>query len=194
MQAEKSSSAAHTFRFREVPTFGTDTIGKFAPNVSDMPNPAAHCYEDVLQCAIACFEGLFPEDIDDDIRSLLFFMATWHALAKLRMHSTSSLTALSTTTICLGSAMRIFVQDTCTRYQAKETAKEMQKRRRAAEAAAAKKKATTSKADHQRFKVFNLKTYKFHSLGDYPSCIQRVGTTDSYSEQIVSLCYMRICS
>lgn len=32
-------------------------------------------------------------------------------------------------------------------------------------------------------KSFNLKTYKFHSLGDVPACIRTFGSTDSYSTQ-----------
>jgi hypothetical protein len=36
-------------------------------------------------------------------------------------------------------------------------------------------------------KQFNLKTYKYHALGDYCNTIQRFGTTDSYSTQPVGL-------
>jgi hypothetical protein len=36
-------------------------------------------------------------------------------------------------------------------------------------------------------KSLNLKTYKYHALGDYVSAIQCFGTTDSYSTQPVSL-------
>ena len=36
-------------------------------------------------------------------------------------------------------------------------------------------------------KKLNLKTYKFHSLGDYHYNIRRFGTIDSYSTQPVSL-------
>ena len=32
-------------------------------------------------------------------------------------------------------------------------------------------------------KQFNLKTYKYHALGDYCNTIRRFGTTDSYSTQ-----------
>jgi hypothetical protein len=35
-------------------------------------------------------------------------------------------------------------------------------------------------------KQLNLKTYKYHSLGDYVDTIKRFGTTDSYSTQGVS--------
>jgi hypothetical protein len=36
-------------------------------------------------------------------------------------------------------------------------------------------------------KQFNLKTYKYHALGDYCNTIRRFGTTDSYSTQPVGL-------
>ena len=34
-------------------------------------------------------------------------------------------------------------------------------------------------------KIFNLDTYKYHSLGDYTSTIHRFGTTNSYSTTMV---------
>ena len=36
----------------------------------------------------------------------------------------------------------------------------------------------------------NLNTVKFHSIADYPNCIIRFGSTDSYSTAIVSLIRM----
>jgi hypothetical protein len=36
-----------------------------------------------------------------------------------------------------------------------------------------------------RQKKFNLRTYKYHSLGDYPKTIRQFGTTDSYSTEPV---------
>lgn len=44
---------------------------------------------------------------------------------------------------------------------------------------------TSAGAIEKTGKMFNLLTYKFHSLGDYISVIQMFGTTDSYSMQIV---------
>lgn len=38
----------------------------------------------------------------------------------------------------------------------------------------------------KRRKEFSLKTFKFHSLGDYPATIRQFGTTDSYSTEPVS--------
>ena len=38
-----------TLRYREVPTFGLDTIRKFSTNCSEMKQLAAHDFEDLLQ-------------------------------------------------------------------------------------------------------------------------------------------------
>ncbi|KAF9455143.1 hypothetical protein BDZ94DRAFT_1127669, partial [Collybia nuda] len=47
--------------YRAVPTFGRDTIRKFANNCSEMKQLAARDFEDLLQCAIPVFEDLLPE-------------------------------------------------------------------------------------------------------------------------------------
>jgi hypothetical protein len=39
----------------------------------------------------------------------------------------------------------------------------------------------------RRRKLFNLRTYKNHSLGDYVKMIRTYGTTDSYSTELVSI-------
>lgn len=36
-------------------------------------------------------------------------------------------------------------------------------------------------------KRFNLSTYKYHAMGDYPEMIHAFGTTDSYSTQSVGM-------
>ncbi|KAG6906179.1 hypothetical protein DXG01_015412 [Tephrocybe rancida] len=38
----------------------------------------------------------------------------------------------------------------------------------------------------KRKKTFNISTYKFHALGDYPAMIKKYGTCDSYSTEPVS--------
>jgi len=42
-------------------------------------------------------------------------------------------------------------------------------------------------AEGRRPKKFNLQTYKYHSLGDYPDTIRQYGTSDSYSTEPVSM-------
>jgi hypothetical protein len=56
------------------------------------------CIIDVLsQCAMPAFEGMFPEDHDTIVQSLLYRFAQWHALAKLRIHSETTLSVLDAT-------------------------------------------------------------------------------------------------
>ena len=51
---------------------------------------------------------------------LLFELATWHALAKLRLHTESTVVALEHSTRRLGKAIRIFEEKLCAKYTAGE--------------------------------------------------------------------------
>ena len=96
---------------------------------------------------------------------LLFILATWHALAKLHVHTDTSLMLLDTTTTALGNALRYFVRVTCPEFDTFETSAEYAKRQR---------------------RTFSLKTVKLHFLGDYVSCIKMFGTIDNYNSALVS--------
>ncbi|KIO17437.1 hypothetical protein M407DRAFT_84985 [Tulasnella calospora MUT 4182] len=65
-----------------MPPFGRDTVQKIIYNVSELKQLAARDFEDILQCAIPAFEGLFPESIDNKIQELLFVLGDWHSLAE----------------------------------------------------------------------------------------------------------------
>lgn len=124
-------------------------------------------------------------------------LATWHAIAKLRMHSTSTVTVLEGVTKTLGQLLRRFNDHVCSKYSTHKTPSELQKRARRKASEAAKKKsqqpATANlNADSEKpEKVastnhdFNLAAYKPHALGHYPLWIRLFGTTDSYSTQTV---------
>ncbi|THH07280.1 hypothetical protein EW146_g9368 [Bondarzewia mesenterica] len=85
-------------RFHQVPTFGRDTIRKFSNNVSGMKKLAGRDFEDLLQCSIPVFEGLLPSPHNEIILDLLFTLATWHAYAKLCLHTETTLGFFDTTT------------------------------------------------------------------------------------------------
>lgn len=141
---------------------------------------------------MACFITLFPNPCEKVIMDLLFMLTTWHALAKLRMHSTSSLLFFDGTTKSLGQLLRRFHDHVCPKYNTQETPAETEKRNRRDAAKSTKtskkksepdvKKRTRRKRNRQ---LFNLATYKIHALGHYPKWIRRFGTTDSYSTQTV---------
>ncbi|KAJ7155302.1 hypothetical protein C8R46DRAFT_1296775 [Mycena filopes] len=181
-------------RFRQIPTFGRSTIRRFHANVSEMKKMAARDFEDILyggrsmytltaiilQCLIPALEGLLPEPHNSIVFGLVFTLATWHAQAKLRMHSASSIKAFRATTTELGASSRHFVRTTCQEYVAYELPKEETRRARRDAAKGTKRKSTVSA---KKRKQWNISTYKYHSMGDYAETIIEIGTTDSYTTQ-----------
>ncbi|KAI0055213.1 hypothetical protein BV25DRAFT_1815943, partial [Artomyces pyxidatus] len=196
-------------RFRLVPSFGT-AIRRFSRNTSEMKQMAAHDIENIWQCAIPVMEGLLPEPHNEAVLRLLFVGATWHGMAKLRMHTDPTLELFDAETVSIGQELRLFSEETCVAFQALELQREADARiRRASRKAAKSKSGPTDAAPSlspptgtdppppprpppplkasREPKIFNLKTYKCHSLGDYPDTIRRIGTTDSYSTEPAEL-------
>jgi hypothetical protein len=140
-----------------------------------------------LQCAIPVFEHLLPAPHNELILTLLFELAYWHALAKLRLHTDTTLRFLDTSTTRLGRYMRHFKSFTCKAFRTTELPhEETARRRRTAAMNPTSDQAAVASLD-PRTKKLNLNTYKWHALGDYTSTIRRYGTTDNYSTQTVSL-------
>jgi hypothetical protein len=141
------------------------------------------------------FEGLLPAPFDGYVQDLLFDLAMWHAYAKLRMHTDSTLGSFEKATTSLGQQLRKFAMKTCAAFATKETPREEAARHRRAAAKKAKAAAaastststapSTDETPGAKQKVYNLFTYKIHALGDYVKTIRWFGTTDSYSTQIV---------
>lgn len=156
-----------------------------------------------IQCSIPVFEGLLPKPYDRTVEKLLFTMAHWHGLAKLRLHTDSTLKLLDDLTTSLGSQLRHFANVVCPAFQTEALPKEIRisdKKGRnqtpksksdmtISSRAISKSKAKTPKPPMPKKsnqKLFNLKTYKVHALGDYVEHIRLFGTTDSYSTEPVS--------
>ena len=187
------------FRFRQVPVFGHSAVRRFSNNVSEMKQMQGHDCENIIQvsavhfrfgkttnvhvqCIIPCIDGLLPEPHNSTVLSMLFVLGTWHSLAKLRMHTDSSLKLLDDATTCLGITLRYFTWVTCLEFVTKETAAEFDKRKRQEATSSGK----ASGSNGRKPKTFNMNTIKLHSLGDYVSHIRAYGTTDSYDTSIVS--------
>ena len=107
------------------------------------------------------------------------------------MHTDTTLDALSLATTSLASSLQEFQKNTCTVFQTRELERECAARLRHKEKTIAKDGTGPGLAapsnNMRKPKHLNLKTYKYHALGDYVSTIRRFGTTDSYSTQPVSL-------
>lgn len=113
------------------------------------------------------------------------------------MHTDHTLKVFADVTTSLGKGLRAFKTKTCGAFATRELQRERDARARRQEkitvkAAAGSSGSETRKCDSSARlpKELNLKTYKYHALGDYVSTIRRLGTTDSYSTQLVSLSYL----
>ncbi|KAJ2975803.1 hypothetical protein NUW54_g11670 [Trametes sanguinea] len=104
--AAQGGNAVQEFnrRMRNMPTFGRDTIRKFWHDVASRKQLAARDYEDFL------------------------ILANWHALAKLRLHTTVTIKIFRAATEHMCRAMRSFARTTCKRYDTRELPKETQAR------------------------------------------------------------------
>ena len=144
---------------------------------------------------------------DNSVLQLIFHLAHWHGLAKLRLHSDLSLNLLDTETTCLGEQLRCFKDKVCPAFETRELKREADSRRQKATKKQFPIPVTTTRCtkstarpapiipevdqpravpDDRAWKAFSLDTYKVHALGDYPQTIRRYGTTDSYSTEPVS--------
>ncbi|KAI0737525.1 hypothetical protein C8Q80DRAFT_1115077 [Daedaleopsis nitida] len=177
-------------RFALTPTFGRDTIRRFGANISGLKKLAARDFEDILQCAYFAFEGLLPPQYNRPVLKLIFVLATWHALAKLRLHTTTTLAFFDQTTRTLGATMRTFARDVCTAFATRELPKEKNARHRPQHDVPSNTASSTSGGAKR--KQFNLHTYKYHRLGDYPTAIRRYGTTDNFNTQTGELEHRRV--
>ncbi|TFY73276.1 hypothetical protein EWM64_g10736, partial [Hericium alpestre] len=118
------------YRYRAVPTSGSGTIRRFSTDAAAMKKLAARNLEDLLQCALPVFEGLFPDGEDAMVMDLLYYFAEWHALAKLRMHTDTTLDHLEVLTSTLGAQFRKFDRDICSHYATRELPREIAARQR----------------------------------------------------------------
>lgn len=186
-------------RYRSIPTFGRDVIRKFSNDASAMKKLAGRDFEDLLQCAIPVFEGLFPEPHNKIVLDLLFSLSTWHSLAKLRLHTDATLGLLDSATQLLGNQLRLFKARTCTFYKTRELPSEVRKRQQKTIQKSKIIETDTSipidiglvnvgSRQMPKQKEFNINTFKVHALGHYTSFIRQYGTTDSYSTQPVENC------
>src|SRR6267154_573890 len=123
-------------RYQQVPPFGRGTIHRFTGNPSAMWKLAARDFEDLLQvttwfqchmstawlitylqCTLPVFEGLLHTQQDNTLlRTLLFDLTMWHAYAKLRLHTDTTLNDFKTLTSTLGRSVHIFIKEVCTQY------------------------------------------------------------------------------
>ena len=129
---------------------------------------------------------MLQEPYNTIVATLLYRTAEWHAFAKLRLHTESTLQHLEQLTTELGQLMRNFRDTTQSDFTTFELPKETGVRKRHQKSGKGKEKAAASSASGKKSKVLNLFTYKWHALGDYVRAIRLFGATDGFSTQVVS--------
>ena len=142
------------------------------------------------QCALPVFEGILPRPHNKLVQDLIFMLCMWHTLAKLQLHTSTTLKHLQTMTKKLSKILWSFAKTTHTDFETTDLPHEQaawawrhaakDSTKRTGGGASTKK---TSPGATRRF--FNLLTYKLHSLGDYFWAILMYGSTDNYSMQVV---------
>ena len=138
-----------------------------------------------MQCIIPVIEGFLPDDEEKDVLDLIFILATWHAYAKLRLHTDNTLAAFDASTKPLGAALHYFGGKFSDKFNTKELPKEVDARKQQEASSKNQGKAGKKQKASGGQARFNLSTYKLHALGDYVDTIHQRGTTDSYNTQMV---------
>jgi hypothetical protein len=90
-----------------------------------MKKLAAQDHEDLLQCSIPMFKDLLEEPHNKQLMKLLYQTAEWHALAKLRLHTDTTLEHLRRLTKEFGSLMCQFRDQTCSQFGTIELSREV---------------------------------------------------------------------
>ncbi|KAI1782126.1 hypothetical protein LXA43DRAFT_852693, partial [Ganoderma leucocontextum] len=168
--------------FRQIPTFSRSTIRRFSANVSEQGKLAARDYEARLKCFILPFEALLPRSDNKIVLDMVFDLAKWHALAKLRANPEPTIRALSETGTDVGKDLRLFSNKTCKNWVTLELPKES-----AARGLCKARTRTAGAALTRKIKSYSMTTYKFHSMPDFAPAIREFGSTDNFNTQTVSL-------
>ena len=146
------------------------------------------CLKCHLQCSIPAFEGLLPEPHNTLVRTLLYCAAEWHAFAKLRLHTESTLNHLEGLTTRLGRVVRKFRDVTKSAFATFELPREIQARKRRSKGKETERTSNPTSTS-RKLKTLNLFTYKWHALADYVRSIRFFGGTDGFSTQLVGNSY-----
>ena len=152
------------------------------------------------QCAIPVFDGLLPPKYNSIVHKLLFEMATWHGLAKLRLHTDTTLSDLETSSTQLCNLLRKFKTVVCSAFIVQDLPSEEAARGRRQAAMAQKiaeaqkapreAKATSASGIKAKVHTFNMEMYKLHGLPDIPAAIRAFGVSENTSTKNVLIFFI----
>ncbi|THU92496.1 hypothetical protein K435DRAFT_862405 [Dendrothele bispora CBS 962.96] len=182
-------------RYRQVPTFGHGTIRRFSNDVSAMRKLAGWDFEDMLLCAIPCFEGLLPEPHNSIVLDLLFDYLIWHGYAKLEMSYDNINNPFRQATNNLGTSIRRFANMTCTKFDTWETQRERAGRLRRVQRQQEKLSPSTAiilTSQSSLKRRYNASTPKLHAHGYYADDVPYFGTCNSHTTRISETEHRRV--
>lgn len=138
---------------------------------------------------MAPVEALLEPEDDKIVLDLIYDLNYWHCTGKLRVITDPQIGTLETRAIMVGQDVRLFGKVTCAKYVTIDLPKEAaaRGRRKAALSQKTGKVASGKQVEARRRRPFNMNTYKFHALRDYPANIRLHATTDIWSTQTVSI-------
>lgn len=119
----------------------------------------------------------------------------WHALAKLWLHTDSTLDNFENSSTQLCDLLRKFKKEVCSEYvtcdlpseEAARGQRKAAKEKKAAEVPQSTAKTAKAKLTKKsNICQYNMSMYKLHSIPDYVAAIHAFGTTDNTSSQNVS--------
>ncbi|EIW51500.1 uncharacterized protein TRAVEDRAFT_54536 [Trametes versicolor FP-101664 SS1] len=149
-----------------MPTYGQDKIRRFGK-----------------EAMIPAFEGLMPLRDDQTIADLLFELANWHALAKLRLHTAVTIKIPRAATTHMTDTMRHFSATTCERWETHELPREVDARVHRKEKRGRNVPPEVRERRTVHYNVLN--TFKFHGVPDYPDAIEMTSPSDTGSTQVL---------
>jgi hypothetical protein len=119
-----------------------------------------------------------------------YILSYWHSLAKLHLHSETTLKVLDNVTSLLARALHYFKEVACPCFNTVKTKCAYNVRCRAADRRMSRQQANAkllsgAGAGGKWHKTFNLLMSKLHALRHYVENIKVLCTTDSYSTQIM---------
>jgi hypothetical protein len=145
---------------------------------------------DRKQCALPVLDGLLPKEFQGVVNKLVFSANDWYALAKLRLHTDSSLRLLERRTTDIGRLMRQYSRVTADVHMVELPAEVEKRKRHAAKVAQKNGDAQGSRADTSsgtaRRRPFTFATFKAHNMGNYVLSIRQFGEVGSYSTERAS--------
>lgn len=118
---------------------------------------------------------------------MLYSLAYWHALAKMRLHTESSVKMLEEAHTAMSHRLRYFATVIAPSFDTYETDREHAKRVRDQAQHPSTTTGTVPSAPGKKRRAFHLNFIKIHLIGYLPLYIRRVGTSDSYSTVIASI-------